>query len=534
MKKLTIVGLILMSFSLLISSCSREQKEINGRDAKATSHAAVVISMGSQGQLREGTDDFNKVGEWEGKDKITNISVYIVDKAGSSVAQGQYTLEDFNVVANAGEQIKLEPKKAIKTSAGEKNVYVVVNASPEVQDMLSTVKKDVFETNWKKVTKAYTEKVSDANYFDQAQKGMKKIAHFDSATKEDVVMMTNAQEASLVVVDGVTFEQALATTNPKNRIKVAVERLISRIIVTTNADSYTITERGTNQELGTISNLTFAVAQGESAFYTQKKVVAGETQSPAFAVIPGAMGDAAYDLMKENYDYSDLSIKDRSVVVKSGAFDLNKINEYGAPAYLLEATHKRKSSATITLDTYDGDFRKNNTAYILIRSKFTPNASAFVDKALDSSIEAEADGTFYLGLSNNKLYAKKESVIDPAKGGIKDQEYRTYKAGKVLYYAYVNPDIIDKSKTMDSPVYRNNVYHVNITGIKALGYNWNPIFPENPDTDNPVNPDPKPDTDPDDLPVNPDSPLGDKEIFMSVDIAVLKWNVHSYDIELTL
>ena len=143
---------------------------------------------------------------------------------------------------------------------------------------------------------------------------------------------------------------------------------------------------------------------------------------------------------------------------------------------------------------------------------------------------------FYLG-ANNKFYSTKENVTDPAKGGVAGQKYRHYVKGKVLYYAFVNPD--KAPNTLDAPVFRNNIYHINIKGFKTIGTNWNPLFPEDPDNPavpgTPENPDPKPSDDPDNPnPFNPQDPNTPKETWMSVEMSVLAWTVHSYDIELSL
>lgn len=114
---------------------------------------------------------------------------------------------------------------------------------------------------------------------------------------------------------------------------------------------------------------------------------------------------------------------------------------------------------------------------------------------------------------------------------MQNQRVALYENGKVLYYAWLNPD--DISAPLNSPVVRNNIYHVNITGFSRIGYNWNPLYPEDPDTTNPQNPDPKP-SNPDepDAPVDPTDPLTPEQTYMTVEVNVLNWLVHSYDVQL--
>ena len=74
---------------------------------------------------------------------------------------------------------------------------------------------------------------------------------------------------------------------------------------------------------------------------------------------------------------------------------------------------------------------------------------------------------------------------------------------------------------------RNNIYHINISAFKKIGYNWNPLVPG---TDNP---DPKPgNPDEPETPIDPLDPLSPEQTYMTVDISILNWTVHSYDIEL--
>lgn len=137
---------------------------------------------------------------------------------------------------------------------------------------------------------------------------------------------------------------------------------------------------------------------------------------------------------------------------------------------------------------------------------------------------------FFVG-ANGKFYTTAANAVDPAKGGVTGQSVAKYVKGKVLYYAWVNPDAVPA--WYNSPVIRNNVYHIHITGFKNLGTNWNPLYPENPDTTNPSNPDPKPSvpgvTEPEN-PIVPTDPLTTSETWMSVDVKVLPWKLHSYSV----
>ena len=129
--------------------------------------------------------------------------------------------------------------------------------------------------------------------------------------------------------------------------------------------------------------------------------------------------------------------------------------------------------------------------------------------------------------------------------------------GKVLYFVWVNPDTKSATTWINSPAIRNNIYHIQIKGIANYVYNWNPLVPNpndpidptqpvsptNPrDPNNPNNPDPQPmvpdpdhpgkhKPDPKEPPtdITPKDPLSLKEAWMSVDVTILPWQVHTFD-----
>ncbi|MDO4722075.1 Mfa1 family fimbria major subunit [Porphyromonas circumdentaria] len=540
-------------FAGALTSCNKGSDEIN-KVEEGNTYASVTLSFGENDfRADDEVNDFNPKGEWEGNDAIKTVDVYLVDAA--KVSSGQYTLTDFNVEAVAGQETKLMPKKAIKTTAGDKNVYVLVNAPDEIRQTLAVTTKADFETAWAKIYEAHNVAANTKAYPTKSAEGMMKLAKLDGDGK-DIIMMSNEKLYTFNVKENVTYEQAMDTAAPKNRAIVPVKRAAARVVVTTSELQYDITNPTTNKIIGTISDITYAVAQGEKKLHIQQLIDNGIIKTPAYDIITNPfVKPGSYNSMNDFYDYSDLFVKDRSVIKSDYAsLDAKMIGELQKPAFMLEANHKRNTPAGNTPATYDGGFFRSNTPYVLVRTKFKPTQDALAENNVLADLPA--DGTFYVGSVTGKIYTSAANVYDPAKGGLKGQTYRKYVKGKVLYYAYVNPDIIERPKTLNAPVFRNNVYHVHIRAIKALGFNWNPLYPEDPDTTDPnwngdpndpnapVNPDPRPNkenpSDPNDpgedptTPVKPDDPLGDKDIYMSVSVKVLKWNVHSYEVDLGL
>lgn len=542
-KSLLLAGLATVG---LLASCNKnDENSIAKEKNDGTTYANISLMFNADAfRAGEGFDDkteYNPKGEWKGNDAFERVDVYIV---GDAVSSGEYTLADFNQ-ETAGDEVKLTPKRAIKTTPGNKDVYVLVNAPAAIRERLATVVKADFETEWAKVMEiAKWSKNPTGN-----EVTIKDFARIKDDNKKDLIMMSNSKDVSLAVADGVTEQEALADDPANtNRAVVPVKRVAARVVTTSNEEEFVITQKGTNIKLGTIKNITYAAAQGERRSYIQQKIESDVIKTPAFAIgmnwdkawsWPEFIASGVYTEMEDNYDYTDLhkgmengqpTAGARKVTKKDGNLDAGKIGAIADPIFIFEASHKKKGQGETTPAAYTGGFRRGNTPYVLVRALFVPEQEYFAE----GNTKTNEGEDFYLGTTTNKLYSSKENVTDPTKGGLKGQKYHKYEKGKVLYYAFVNPDVV--GKTLDAPAFRNNVYHINITGFKEIGLNWNPLYPEDPNTDDPKNPDPKP-KDPNEdpnTPIDPNDPNSPSDTYMSVTVQVLKWNVHSYDIDLGL
>lgn len=502
-----------------LTSCKKEEKEPQKNEG--TTYVSVAINL--QSSLRAGTgttdDEFNLKGTWNGKDAIETVAVYVVGDG--SVSYGQYTMADFKIVKGTDDtNITIKPKNAILTKPGSKKIYALINAPAEITKMLEMSMPTYFNKAYAKaVENMTTAQVARAN-----------------GDKEDVIMMSNSEECKIDVEDGVTKEEAIAGT--KNYAKVNVKRVVARVILTTTKDTYPIElEDGTM--LGTITNITYAVAQGEKAFYiSQQKNKEGLIVTPGYSFLPAV--DPAnpskltnYEEQAKIYDYSDLKAtadKPRTALV---AADLKSALEIGkksleSSAFIFEASHKFGDEGE-TVANYTGDFRRGNTPYVLVRTKFTPNKDLFYNDYQRQQFE-KGDGSFYRG-EDGLFYAKNRTVNPKVRQTVvPKQKYTKFEKGKVLYHVFVNPDEV--YKTLNAPAYRNNIYHISVSGFKTLGLNWNPLYPEDPD--NPKdNPDPKPKGEPE-PPYVPGDFNTPKETYLSVEINVIPWNVHSFEIQLML
>lgn len=516
-----LLGLLTIGL-VALTSCKKENQ---GPKNEGTTYVSVAIGLQS-GMRADGADEdqYNQVGKWNGKDAIETVDVYVVSKG--LVSFGEYTKDDFTVANESNptgedKQITLTPTKAIVTTPGEKEVFVLLNAPAKVRALL----KQSIPNNFKA---AYNTAIEDMKATD--------IAKTD-ASKGDIIMMTNAKECKITVEDGVTKEEALAATGAKNRASVEVKRAVARVLLTATSETYTI-KYADGTDMGKISDITYAVAQGEKAFYlSQKKDAQGVILTPAYEFLPKPATDPVkltnYNEQAAAYDYSDLNAtvdNPRAALVATDLTAALAIGEksLASSAFIFEASHKFGKPGE-TYANYTGNFRRANTPYVLVRTKFVP--AKFANDKEEAAYNAKGDGTFFLG-EDGLFYGGNELADGEGNALRPNQKYVQYVKGKVLYFAFVNPDNVEK--TLNAPAYRNNIYHISVKGFKGLGTNWNPLYPEDPDTPKPNNPDPKPKDDPNTPPFNPGDNNTPKETYMAVDVTVIPWNVHTYEIELSL
>lgn len=542
LSKLFLMGVVALGLGL--TACNNDDID-TPQDDQGNTHVSVTVSMSLGNSTRALPTDYNDLGEWAGKDQIEALTVYLVD--GSSVsskaftvgATGDYTID------NTGAQITLVPQStaAIRTTPGSKKVFVVINPTAQITGVLNTTPVADFERAYQEVALAVANSGTDATVSTSAQKLAVK-----NGTTDEKIVMTNVAPATIDVLPNITEVQTIAAS-PQNRVTLEVERAVARVMVTTAATSYAVptTNPGGAGILGTISNITWVLAQGENSLFIQRK---SDWATPNYSWVPTTdyLADAG-----DKYDYSGLFEESGNgfggtTVPTMSDYQTDPFGNVTADLdanlsgkFVLPTTHEEGVKAA-------SNYKKGNTAYVLIRAQFTPANESYAD---GGTYAPGAD--FYVG-ANGKFYTTAANAIDPTKGGVAGQTVAKYVGGKVLYYAWINPDAIPE--WYNSPVIRNNVYHIHITGFKNLGTNWNPLYPENPnnpnDPNNPnpgtiTNPDPKPvvtvpdpanptgpgiPVDQPENPIVPEDPLTTPETWMSVDVTVLPWLIHSYDVEL--
>ena len=590
MKKQFFVAAMALVLGAGFTACSSDDLNVKpGTEVnqKATTYMSVSFVLPTANSTRaaaDGQDDadpkFNNVGKWAGKDKIEKVNVYVFNAAGTLEAAPTYTAAQlsFAQVSTGSAEAKVTPNSAFKVTPGQKTVYVVVNPTTAAETLLNatvnTTTLTAFKTAYESANLVFAKasiRTSEYNTGDETNAG--EIAKVDN--DKDIILMTGKAEEP-TIADNVSAAEAVSGV--KNRTDLTVQRAVARVLVSTTATSFNVkginpNDGSTENDAVVVSDLTYVVGQGENKFYFLQKDNGGTDgaafTTPAFAQVPSNDDywttdfQTSYNTVGANYDYSGLwkntagaTAKVKGITVPNRtAFNSSATTELGNVTTDLNAALKGEFVLP-TLHKYNTDraqsnYRKGNTAYILVRGYLTPKyvVDATGNVVAGSTLGATDD--VYVG-ANGVFYADKTCVQDPAKHGVAGQTAQLYKGRKVIYFVWINPDTVD-GKAVNSPVIRNNIYHVQIKGIAKIGANWNPLVPtpnvpttpgqpvdptdpHNPINNNPNNPDPRPDNplEPKDPPVDPKDPLTSKETWMSVNVNILPWAVHSYEVELSI
>ena len=589
MKKQFFVAAMALVLGAGFTACSSDDLNLkNGTEVnqKATTYMSVSFTLPTANSTRadDGQDNtdpqFNNVGKWAGKDKIEKVNVYVFDATGALEANPTYTAAQlsFTQVSTGAAQAKVSANTAFKVKPGGKTVYVVVNPTAAAETLLSgaTGSLTTFETAYKSENLVFAKnpyRTTEYTTGDETNAG--ELAKVDN--DKDVILMTGPAETPSIQ-DNVSAAEAVSGV--KNRADLTVQRAVARVLVSTTATSFDI--EGINPTTGAaepgavkVSDLTYVVGQGENKFYFLQKPNGGADgaafTTPAFAQVPSGADywttdyQTSYNTVGAHYDYSGLwkntagtTAKVKGITVPTrAAFDNTAATELGNVTADLNAALKGEfvlpTLHKFNTDRAQSGYRKGNTAYILVRGYLTPKyyvaADGTVTENATTPLAANAD--VYVG-ANGVFYADKDCVQNPAKKGVAGQTAQLYKGRKVMYFVWINPDDIN-GKPVNSPVIRNNIYHVQIKGIAKIGANWNPLVPNpdvpttpgqpvdpndphNPINNNPNNPDPRPDNplEPKTPPVDPTDPISSKETWMSVNVNILPWAVHSYEVELSI
>lgn len=491
LSKWLFVGVALL---LGLTACNNKNEDDLAREKGYDTYSTISLSLSLPASLRAGDDDYNKKGVYEGVDHIKSLSLYMIDNAKPTDKPEVRHFDEANLhLDGATGKVTMAP---FRTKSGNKTVYAVVNIT-------NAIKVDLDAANNETEFKAAYEKAYEAF-------GANPIAVLEAG--KDVIVMSG-NPVTQEIKPNISALNAPAVNN----VHITLTRSAARVSVTTTAtetapDSKeyevkaTVTG-GTTKTFGKISNLVWSVGQFEKKFYLLQK---DDRKSPSYDWITN--GDYTTEA-PNRYDYSQLS--------SGNFFEVTRVASYGLPEvktikykYISETTHKDATSA----DPMTSGYRKGNTTYVLIKGQFTPDDEMWATG--EKALWTPGDDLFY-GLATQKFYSSQQNAED---AGNAANKVVTYKKGMVFYFLWVNPNVVDMTKWAMSPVYRNNIYNVDIKSFQNIGLSGNPFNPDPQDPD-------KPDPDDPDNP-KPDEPLPTEKTFMVATITITPWTWHNYSIDL--
>ena len=492
MKKITRL-LLLAAISIGMVACSNDDVPQTPESLRGSTYASIAVTLPKAPSTRTLPDDYNKIGTWEGIDAIETITVFLVNKTLGTIDHSTFNKDTFTGITGSG---TLKPTLAVKATPGESvKAYVVLNGESDVLDDLKAATPSTFNTVY---TTAFAKNAS--------------VLAKNEAGK-DVIMMTNtelptaANNGAITIKPNITKDKALEGTD--NYIKVKVERVVSRAIATVKAGPHSIDVLDAMKTAGsgsiiTIQSVNYVVGQSNKKFFLTKKAD-WETPADVYGHVP-----SVDTWNPELFDNTGLGVSAK-VLVSNGAEDL-KSDLTGTNPLLKEGTDS-KFVLPVTHET--GKYEKGNTTYFEVIAIFTP------DKVDGGDYTAGAD--VFLGMNDGKFYSKR---ADAEAEGQKATHYKgDGTTGAIMKYVlWLNPDVIpgtpDKKAKL-SPTVRNQVYHAHITGFKQIGLPNNPLNPTDPEIpENPINP------------IKPEDPLQTDDTYLSVQITVVPWGIHSYEINL--
>ena len=499
MMKLRMRTALLASAALLLglASCKSDRQEAALQNGECDTYVGVSVRFPAP-ETRDLPGDYNQKGEWQGRDNIEKIKVYVAttSNGATTVSSDQFTEANFGGINNG----ILAPNLAVEAKSGDQvKVYVVINdVNNKVTSILDAKKANgaTFDAEFKAAVAAAAT--------------INEVAKYKS--DKDIVLMTNEKAPEdVTIAPNVSKEDAIG--GKANRVEVRVSRVASRAIVTVDDQvkktievkrSFTDAQGVTTEQptaTVTVKDIAYQVTGSALQFNVLEDRTNWKVAAPVYDFAPTSSTWAALATEADGKMlFSDAEGYKAAIVKADNTLDNVKaaLGEETFSKFVLPVTH-----AT-------GKYMKGNTSMFEIKATFTVDK---IDGAAPTGTDAQ---TVYLGLSDGKFYSTLEraeamdAALTAGATHEKKQSAKEYKNGEMYYYIWLNPDVPyeDLTKTIsESPTVRNQVYHAHITGFGEMGV-----------------------ADKDEI--KPDEPLETKKTHLSVQLRVLPWTIHSYTVNL--
>lgn len=501
MKKFLTIGAAI-ALALGFASCNKDKSnipDVHGDDVDT--YVGVSISFPAP-SMRALPGDFNMKGEWEGRDAIKTITVYVVTD-GATINSTTFNKGAFDVIQNG----VLKPNLAVEAKSGQEvKAYVVINdINGKVIAELNKLGAAEFDSKFAETVVKVTE--------------VSEVAKFDGTN--DVVVMTNdvAPEATSIQAN---IDEEAAKKGPKNLLKVNVSRVVDRGIVTldseytkeinierthtvvdySNPDAPTTKTEKTTTAKVTVTGVEYQVT-GSPLQFNVLQATDWKVPTAVYNFMPTGSWDEIKTSAAQIMTYTDESAW-KAPIAKADNSKKSIIAALGEEQF-------SKFALPVTHAT-DGGYKKGNTTMFEIKAKFEVKN---IDEGGAETPVTTTDGTVYLGLSDGKFYTsqKKAEAMDVnalETSDVKKQEVKEYKNGEMYYYIWLNPDVLYSETDQlikESPTVRNHIYNAHITGFGEMGVSSKDE-------------------------IDPEEDLETKKTHLSVEIKVLPWTIHSYEVNL--
>ena len=534
-KVTTTVAAALVAFSF--AACNKTNNSVTPEQGGST-YAGVTAKIAGPG-LRAVTDNQELVDGVGGEDVVKDGYVFFKDFAGQTVklnADGRkYTSDAFQ--AQAGDNVALT--LLINKPAGL-NLIPTDFASDkkvELKDLPSLISTDGFTmtgvtSNAVKITEGVTKEQVEAD----ATKADASKNNFNLGNVERVVAKAQAylNEADLVNGEGLTKYGSLKADFKWSLAGSAKE---SYLFADNAGASNQMNEE--TQLYDGFKSVVHNISAGESVANLAKSLqkvsdkYEDEALTSNFAAKPlekktstDASEAAAMSVFFfENSCNTHAKVKDDTYPFKRFAYynvyaklipsagkKLNAAGDALEPATAADYEQPRTYDVAISVET----FKKLTTTGDATgkkwdADKFTPVKSGNPEKITHYTLSITDEAyTFYIG-SDDVMYRGLDAA---AKAGL--TTVRKFEGGNMVYLTVVNRQK-KNDITINADTRRNNIYQITVDGFDALGLNYNPIDPKDPNI-------PKPDDNPFEPEPDPDKEIDEAETWMRVTANILQWN----------
>lgn len=512
LNKIFAVGAI-VALTLGLASCSKKQ-DAPDNDGKQVTDTYVGLTIKFPTPIpnpvgpRALSDDYNKIGEWEGRDEIKTITVYVVTDA-ATINSTTFNESAFTGISGG----VLNPNLAVEAKAGQQvKAYVVVNdVKGKVISKLNSLGAAEFDAKFATTVASVTNVSDVASY----------------ATNKEIVVMTNQVKPEAITIKPNISESA-AKTGPDNLIKVEVSRVAARGIVTKattlsnegkikiekditkvdNTNGGTVTKEKKTTSTVTVTEISYQVTGSALQFNVLEDRTNWKVASDVYDYTPvvGTAGTAK----PFNWSALNAGASGKFTYVDEGGFKVVEAIADNTVSNVQSALGKEQFSK-FALPVTHAIYTKGNTTMFEVKAKFTVENNR-TDFTNAEDLSSHTGDVFY-GLTDGLFYSTKEKAeamdASGATTGVK-QQVAKYTNGEMYYYIWLNPDVLysDTSKKISkSPIVRNQIYNAHITGFKELGLTGKEEL-------------------------NPDEVLETEKTYLSVQLKVLPWTIHSYKVDL--